>query len=147
MIYDEILNFIFKYVFENIIDHINAICYINKCHISRIDIISRYCLNTLSLFSKDMIENIFFLTTFATKDTILKVPEFINGIKVIPEFINITVRLNWFSCDSKTILDNDNDNDNDNLTKYSYNQLFKLYEEKVKKMKPKDLNYLLVIFN
>ena len=140
MIYDEKLNFIFKYVFENIIDHINVICYTEKSHI-RLDRRTYYCLSQLSLYSKNMIDNIIFLMTFANKGTIKSGPEFIDRIKDIPDLINFKEKLNWFACDSNTILDNDIDK----LTKYSYSQLLNLYEKKIKKLKPKDCQYSLNI--
>ena len=141
MIFDEKLNFILEFVFENIIHHINAICYIEKSYTHRLDIRTLYCLSQLSLYSKNMIDNIIFLTTSANKDTIRNGPEFIDIIKDIPDLINLKEKINWFACDSKTILDNDNDK----LTKYSYSQLLNLYKEKIKKLKPKDYKFSLNI--
>ena len=85
-----------------------------------------------------MIENIIFLATFADGGT----PPLIDRIKDIPEYAKFIGKIKWFACDSRAIFDNDYNN---RITKYSFNQLNELYEEKVKKSKPKSIKYSLNI--
>ena len=92
-----------------------------------------------SLFSEDINENFIILSTFANKDTITDRPTFIEYIQREADFLNFKKKRIedkwWFAFDSKCVLDNEEDK----LTLYSFSQLSKLYEEKVKKMRPKKI--------
>ena len=71
----------FRYVFSNVINHINTVCFISKSNNNRLDILTRYIFSCItSLFSKDITENFIILATFATKDTIKNGPAFIDLI-------------------------------------------------------------------
>ena len=103
---DEKLNFIFKFVFEKLIDHINIICYTFKASYNRIDLLMHYSLTQLNLYSKNMIENIIFLATFANGGTLKNGPPLIDRIKDIPEYAKFIGKIKWFACNSRTIFDN-----------------------------------------
>lgn len=137
--YDEMINEAFEFVFSNVIDHINTVCFISKSNTHRLDILTRYIFSSVtSLFSEDISENFIVTSTFATKETIEIGPAFIESIQTDAEFLKIQDRLNekwWYAFDSKTVLDNEEDK----LTIYSINQLNELYEEKVKKLRPKSV--------
>ena len=91
------------------------------------------------LFIKDINENLVLLGSFATKDTINEGPFFIKSIKNYSDYPNIKNNLNdsnekwWYSFDSKCIIETD---EFDKITKYSYKELTKFYEEKVLKLEP-----------
>ena len=134
------INESFRYIFSNIIEYINAICYISKSTSNRLDILTKYIFSTVaSLFSEDISENFIFLATFANKDTLIDGPDFINSIQIDVDFLNIQKRGKdekwWFAFDSKSVLDNEEDK----LTIYSFSQLNEFYEEKVKRLKPKSI--------
>ena len=63
-------------------------------------------------------------------------------MKKYEDFLNIQTRGEddkwWFSFDSKCVLDK-KEVEEDRLTKYFFSQLNKLYEEKIKKLKPKGI--------
>ena len=137
--YDEMVNDAFAHVFGSIIDHINCACFISKSNNNRLDILTRYIFNSVTcLFSEDISENFIVLATFASRDTESEGPAFIDSIQKDADFLKIQDRLDekwWFAFDSKCVLDNDSDK----VTKYSFRQLKELYEEKVKKLKPKSV--------
>ena len=137
--YDEMVNDAFAHVFSEIIDHINCACFISKSQNNRLDILTRYIFSSVtSLFSEDISENFIILATFASKDTESEGPAFIDSIQKDADFLKIQDRLNekwWFAFDSKSLFDNDIDR----VTKYSSRQLSELYEEKVKKLRPKNV--------
>ena len=137
--YDEQLNDSFRYVFSNIIDHINIVCFISKSSNVRLDLTTKYIFSSVtSLFSENIADNFIILATFASKDTVDEGPAFVESIKSECDFLKIEDRLNekwWFAMDSKCILDQDIDR----LTKFSFEQITELYEEKVKKLKPKSI--------
>ena len=65
-------------------------------------------------------------------------PAFISSIQTDADYLNIQKRMNenwWYALDSKCILRNETDS----LTKYSFKQLNRLYENKVKKSRPKSI--------
>ena len=138
--YDEMIQKAFEYSFTKIIDHINTISFIAKSTDARLDNLVRYIFScATSLFSQDISENLIILATHANKSTIKEGPQFIDCISSDENFKNILKNMDkkwWYAADSKSILDNDIDR----LTKYSYNQLKDLYEEKVQKSKPKDIS-------
>jgi len=135
--YDEEIDEAFKYVFSNIINHINTICFISKSSNNRLDRLTRYIFSCIiSLLSKEINENLIFLSTFAYKEIIRNGPNFIDDIIKDSDFSKIIKRIGgkwWFAFDSKSILENDIDK----VTKYSFSQLNEFYEEKVKKLCPK----------
>ena len=139
--YDEMVNEFFRYVFTSVIKHINIVCFISKSNINRLDILTKYIFSSVTiLFSGDITENFIILSTFATKDTQKKGPAFIESIQTDADFLNIQKRGMdekwWFAFDNKLVLDNDEE---DKLAKYSFSQLNELYEEKVKKLRPKSI--------
>ena len=137
--YDEMVNDAFKYVFSTVIDHINTVCFISKSNTNRLDILTRYIFSSVtSLFSEDISENFIVTSTFASKGTMENGPDFIQSIQTDAGFLKIQNRLDekwWYAFDSKSVLDNEEDK----LTKYSIQQLIELYEEKVKKLRPKSV--------
>ena len=138
--YDDMVNEAFRYVFSSVIKHINTVCFISKSNQNRLDILTRYIFSSVtSLFSEDVTENFIILATFADKETIKKGPAFIESIQTDANFLNIQKRGMdekwWFAFDSKLVMENDEDK----LTKYSFSQLNELYEEKVKKLRPKSI--------
>ena len=137
--YDEMINSAFQYVFSSVIDHINVVCFIANATSSRLDILTKYIFTSVtSLFSEDISPNLFILATHANRDTMNYGPAFISTIGSDEAFISINKKMDekfWFASDNKLIFCRDNDK----LSKYSYNQLHELYEEKVKKMGPKDV--------
>ena len=137
--YDEMVDNTFRYVFSNIIDHINTVCFIVKSNTNRLDILTKYIFSSVtSLFSEDITENFIILATFANKDTIKNGPDFISSIQTDADFLKINERMDqkwWYSFDSKCILDNENDK----LTKYSFSNANDLYDKKVTLLKPKSI--------
>ena len=115
----------------------------------RVFILTKYIFNYISsLFSEDITENFIILSTFANRDTIKKGPAFIVWMKKYEDFLNIQKRREddkwWFAFDSICVLDKEEEEDR--LTKYSFSQLNKLYEEKIKKLRPKGIkNYAEVL--
>ena len=137
--YDEMINDAFKYVFSSVIDHINTVCFISKSNTNRLDILTRYIFSSVtSLFSEDISENFIVTSTFASKGTIEKGPDFVESIQTDADFLKIQNRMDqkwWYAFDSTSVLDNEEDR----VTKYSIQQLTELYEEKVKKLRPKSV--------
>ena len=135
--YDEMINETFRYVFSNVIDHINTVCFISKSNTNRLDILTRYIFSSVtSLFSEDISENFIILATFASDDTLSDGPDFIESIKTDADFLNINKRMDknwWYAFDSKTVLNNKTNE----LAKFSFQSLSDLYENKVKKLRPK----------
>ena len=134
------INDAFRYVFSNVIKHINTVCFISKSNTNRLDITTKYIFSSVtSLFSEDITENFIILATFASKETIKKGPDFVDSIQTEADFLNIQKRGMdekwWFAFDSKCVLSNEEDK----LTKYSFSQLNELYDEKVKKLRPKSI--------
>jgi len=144
--FDEMLNEAFFYIFSNVIDHINTVCFIAKSTNNRIDTITKSIFSSAaSLFPKDISENCIILSTFASKEIIEKGPDFVNNITTDADFLNIQKRQMdekwWFAFDSKCVLENEADK----LTKYSFSQLNEFYEEKVKKLHPKNIKECVVL--
>ena len=138
--YDELIKEAFEYAFTNIIKHINTIFFIVKSTDSRLDILTKYIFSSVtSLFSEDICENLIFLTTFANRSTINEGPAFIKSISSNELFSTILKKMSkkWFYVvESVNILDNEEDK----LTKYSFEQLNDLYNEKIKNSKNKSIN-------
>ena len=69
--YDEMIIESFRYVFSNIIKHINTVCFISNSYNNRLDIYSRIIFrNVASLFSDDITENFIILANCASINTI-----------------------------------------------------------------------------
>ena len=128
-----------SYVFKNIINHVNAACFILKATNPRIDIHEELIfLGIKSLFSEDVYENFIFLASFANKETMRKGPDFINDLNENNYFSNIIKRIgkNYvFSFDSICLFDYDDIESR--LTKFSYEQLKELFEKKIKLLNQK----------
>ena len=145
--YDEMINEAFSHVFSSIIDHMNCVGFISKSNTNRLDILTRYIFSSVtSLFSEDISENFIILATFASRDTEKEGPAFIDSIQKDAEFLKIQNRLNekwWYAFDSTSVLDNETDK----ITKFSFRQLKELYEEKVKKLRPKNVKKCAEVLN
>ena len=145
--YDDKVDEAFRYVFSNVIDHINSAFFIVKSNTNRIDTLTKYIFSSVtSLFSDDVSENFIVLATFANKETINKGPAFVESIQTDADFLKIQRNMNenwWYAIDSRCILENDTDK----LTLYSFDKAKELYEEKVKKFKPKGIKKSAEVLN
>lgn len=136
--YDQKITVAFEYVFSNVINHINTVCFISKSNNNRIDICTKYIFSSVtSLFADDITENFIVVPTFADKETIKEGPQFIESIKSDAEFLKLDERKDrwWYALDSKCMLDNDTDK----ITKYSFQSMKDLYEQKIKKLPSKSI--------
>ena len=137
--YDDMVDDAFKYIFSNVLEHINAVFFIVKSNTNRIDTVTKYIFSSVtSLFSDDVTENFIVLATFANKETTKKGPAFAESIQTDADFLNIKKNMNekwWYAIDSQCILENEKDT----LTLYSFEKATELYEEKVKKFRPKGI--------
>ena len=135
---DEKVTEAFTYAFTEKIQHINAACFISQAIRNRLDPQTKYIFSSVTgLFAEDISENFIILATFANSETMKKGPAFIQSIDHDAGFLKIKKRMDknyWFAFDSKCLFDDDI---NSKLTKYSYQQLCNLYEEKIKKLFPK----------
>ena len=129
----------FTYVFTEKINHINAACFISQSITNRLDDRTKYIISSvIGLFADDISENFIILATFANSETMKKGPAFIKSIDHDAGFLKIKKRMDknyWFAFDSKCLFDDDI---NSKLAKYSFQQLCNLYEEKIKKLFPKE---------
>jgi hypothetical protein len=145
--YDDKVDEAFRYVFSNVIDHINSAFFIVKSNTNRIDTLTKYIFSSVTnLFSDDVAENFIVLATFANKETIKKGPAFAESIQTDADFLEIQKNMNekwWYALDSRSILDNDTDK----LTIYSFEQAKDLYDEKVKKFRPKGIKKSAEVLN
>ena len=145
--YDEMVNEAFRFVFSSVIDHINAAFFIVKSNTNRLDVLTKYIFSSVtSLFSEDISENFIIIATFANKATIKKGPDFVESIQTDADFLNINKRMDdkwWFAIDSRSIMDNEEDK----LTIYSFEKASELYEEKVKKLRPKGIKNCAMVLN
>ena len=139
--YDELILKAFEYAFTNIIDRINAVFFIAKSSDSRLDILTKYIFScATSLFSEDISTNFIFLCTHADKSAFREGPlfiELINADNNFKKIINKMDKKNWYIVDSLSIFDDETD---DRLCKYSFEQLYELYEEKIKNSKSKNIS-------
>ena len=145
--YDEMVDEAFKFVFSSVIDHINTVLFIAKSNTNRLDVYTRYIFSSVTkLFSEDISENFIILSTFANKSTISKGPDFVESIQTDADFLNLNKRMDsnwWYAIDSKSIMDNEEDK----LTLYSFEKASELYEEKVKKLRPKSIKKCSEVLN
>ena len=80
------------------------------------------------------------MCTHADRSTIKEGPQFIKSISTEKNFKTINEKINtkfWYAVESISIFD---DEINDKLCQYSFNQLYKLYEEKVKNSQSKNIS-------
>ena len=139
--YDQKINKAFTTVFTDTIDHINAAFFISKATNNRLDILTKYIFSSVtSLFAENISENFIILATFANAQNMKKGPDFLDSLEKDEgaDFLNVKQKKEnniefYYAFDSKLIFDDDI---NDKLTKYSYEQLSKLYE-RVKKLFPR----------
>ena len=138
-LYDQKINDAFKYVFSNIIDHINTVAFISKSNNNRIDILTKYIFSCVtSLFSEDISENFIILATYANEETLTSGPDFIESIQTHDDFLKIQKRMdkNWgYAFDSKCLLRKKETD----LSKYSYKSMLNFYKEKVLSLRPKSI--------
>lgn len=129
------LNKAFQYVFSNIIDHINAVCFIAKATEARLPADTKYIISCVtSLFSEDIIPNMFILATHPDDFTFEDGPKFIESIEADKNFSIIMKKMReqyWYTFDSLYILKK-NDPQNE-IVKNSFEQITNFYEEGVKK--------------
>ena len=134
--YDEIMIETFRFIFSSVIDRINTVVITIKCNTIRLDILTKYVFSSITnLFSKDIIENLVFLGTFANKSTIKDGPNFVKIFEYDNDLLNIVKMIGdkwWYAVDSISVLDNDKDK----LTNYSFQNLNELYKTKVKIFSP-----------
>ena len=144
---DKEINDAFQYVFSNVIDHINAVGFIAKATNNRIDILTRYIFGCVTnLFAGDISENFIILATHAERNTIKVGPNFVETIQTDADFLKINEKMNekwWYAFDSLSIFDSDTDK----VTEFSFSQLKEFYEEKVKKLPPKDIKQTAEVLN
>ncbi len=139
----------FRFAFSNIINHINAIGFISNATINRIDIETKYIFASITkLFAGDITDNFIILATHANDESIEEGPMFVETIQTDAECLKIEEKKKrnirwWFAFDSITILRNKITD----LSKFSYNQLSDFYEEKVKKLEPKDIKQSSEVLN
>ena len=99
----------FAHIFSEVIDHINAICFIVKSTDARLDINIKYIINQVSgLFSEDISINFFALATHAIRQNIDKPPDMIITLESNEEFCEITNKMQkkwYYAIDSTTILE------------------------------------------
>ena len=129
---DEKINELFYYIFSNIIEHINLICFITKNH-NRLTREELYCFcNIMNLFTKDIKDNFISLITFENSEIMEKEDYFFT--KHIIKYLEIEDKLNknnLYCFNNRYIFQNIISKD----TELSYNQLYKFYHEKVKNSK------------
>ena len=138
--YDEVIKEAFEYAFTNIIDHINAVFFIAKATDSRLDTSSKYIFScATSLFSEDISKNFYILCTNADKSSFKEGPLFLECINANENFKEMIEKMDekyWFVFDSISIFDDDIEYKE---CKWSFEQLNKLYEEKIKNSKSKNI--------
>ena len=131
-IYDELIKESFQYIFNNIIFHIDLICFISNSTNLRITPLTKYIFSfSTSLFSNDLYKNFIIISTFANKDTIKNGPLYIDSIQKDDFFKEIIEKMDkkwWYAVDSLCLFD---DEINNKLCKYTYSQFNYLYEEKI----------------
>ena len=102
------LNKAFQYVFSNIIDHINAVCFIARATEARLPADTKYIISCVtSLFSDDIIPNMFILATHPDDFTFEEGPKFIESIEEDKNFSIIIKNMReqyWYTFDSLYIL-------------------------------------------
>ena len=139
----------FRVVFSNIIDHINAVGFISNATVNRLDIDTKYIFTSITkLFAGDINENFIILATHANYESMTEGPIFVESIQTDAECLKIEEKTKkgikwWYAFDSKCILSNKIHE----LSNFSYSQLSDFYEEKVKKLEPKEIKQSLEVLN
>ncbi len=141
ILFDKKIDEAFRYVFSNIINHINVVGMIAKATNNRIDVLTKYIFSCITkLFAGDISENVILLATHANRDCIKKEPMFAETIKTEVDFLEKKDKKWWYAFDSTLMFENDIDK----LTKFSFSQLKDFYEEK---LCPKDIKQTFEIFH
>ena len=71
LFYEEKINIALQYVFSNLINHINIVCFISKAYKNRVDSSTRYiCFRISRLFAENIAENFIVVPTFANIYTV-----------------------------------------------------------------------------
>ena len=139
----------FRVVFSNIIDHINAVGFISNATVNRLDIDTKYIFTSITkLFAGNINENFIILATHANYESMTEGPIFVESIQTDAECLKIEEKTKkgikwWYAFDSKCILSNKIHE----LSNFSYSQLSDFYEEKVKKLEPKEIKQSLEVLN
>ena len=143
------INEAFRVVFSEIIDHINAVGFIANATVNRLDINTKYIFTSITaLFAGDINENFIILATHANYESMTEGPIFVESIQTDAECLKIEEKKKknikwWYAFDSKCILSNKIHE----LSNFSYSQLSDFYEEKVKKLEPKEIKQSLEVLN
>ena len=135
---DQSLIEVFKYIFSNVIYHINTALFIVNSSTNRIDVSTKYIFSSVtSLLSEDISENFIVLGTFCNYDIIInKCPTFVKSIKNQEDFLKINKNDKWwYAMDSKSIFYNKINE----LSIYSFENAIELYENRIKKLRPKSI--------
>ena len=141
ILFDKKIDEAFRYVFSNIINHINVVGMIVKATNNRIDVLTKYIFSCITkLFAGDISENVILLATHANRDCIKKEPIFAETIKTEVDFLEKKDKKWWYAFDSTLMFENDIDK----LTTFSFSQLKDFYEEK---LCPKDIKQTFEIFH
>ena len=141
ILFDKKIDEAFRYVFSNIINHINVVGMIVKATNNRIDVLTKYIFSCITkLFAGDISENVILLATHANRDCIKKEPMFAETIKTEVDFLEKKDKKWWYAFDSTLMFENDIDK----LTTFSFSQLKDFYEEK---LCPKDIKQTFEIFH
>ena len=121
----------FSYLFQNIIKHINLVCFMIKESYGRLNLFYHYIIGCVtSLFSEHILKNFIFLITNIEKDFIKQQPQMSMTLynDIYYDYIKDKMDKKWFySINSESILNNEINE----LSKYSYEQLIELNKEKV----------------
>ena len=138
------INSAFEYVFSNVIDHINTICFIAKSTNNRIDISTKYIYSCVTaLFAEDVNDNFIVLATHANKDS-MKKPAFVETIVTDADFLKFDPQKKWwYAFDSKSIFDKERDK----MSKFSFKELKKFYEDFVKISFPKNIKNCAIVLS
>ena len=127
-------NKIFEYLFSNIIDHINTICFLVRSIDNRIDPLSKYIITSItSLFAEDICKNFFVLTTYADDNSFDNYPSIIESLKYDEYFSPIIPKMRnkwYYTFDSTKILE-DNRMIEDSISSQSFQQFNQFYLEAV----------------
>ena len=141
ILFDKKIDEAFRYVFSNIINHINVVGMIVKATNNRIDVLTKYIFSCITkLFAGDISENVILLATHANRDCIKKEPMFAETIKTEVDFLEKKDKKWWYAFDSTLMFESDIDK----LTTFSFSQLKDFYEEK---LCPKDIKQTFEIFH
>ena len=144
--YDESIKQAFEYTFDNLISHINIICFVARSDNPRLDKLTKYIFSfATSLFSEELSKNFVILSSFADKYTIKKGPLYINSIVNDDFFKEILDKMDkkwWYAVDSLYLFDSDIKN---KLCIYTFNQYEFLYNEKIVNLDKKDIRKSLEI--